>query len=158
MESALGAASHFSSDHLTLGSLHRFFILNHVLATLHLAQSPPDKQANHVPKHLAKHVNKLYQRPSGSPRSTQPPSAPPPHWHSTDLTGARFCLHWKKKQFLTNLGLVRSECISEWIRMSKTDITLPQCGCSAHRWKRKTKYCLPLHVVLKFRYRYWVIL
>ncbi len=46
-----------------------FSVLNFLLISLHLAQSPPDKQTNHIPKHLANHVNKLYWRPSGSPKA-----------------------------------------------------------------------------------------
>ena len=100
MESALGAASHFHSGHLTQGSLHKFF-----------TKKTRSHQINHgVPAPICVHqrFQKQNQRPR-SPRQQTLPAAffgiqqtylqqdPPPRLHSTDLTGTHYCLHWRRK-------------------------------------------------------------
>ena len=100
MESALGAASHFHSGHLTPGSLHKFF-----------KRKPLSHQSNlgvHSPIRTSQRSRPQNHRPR-SPRQQTLPAAffrsrqtniqqdPPPRLHSTDLTGTQYRLHWKRK-------------------------------------------------------------
>ncbi len=97
MNSALGAASHFHSGHLTPGSLHKFF------QTRRRATLPPRS-----PPH-AQHSQRQHQHRSRRPcqqtlpasfwtaRQHYTPHENPPDFHSTDLTGAHYRLHWRRK-------------------------------------------------------------
>ena len=100
MESALGAASHFHSGHLTPGSLHKFFT---------------KKPRSHNPNDSINQPIRAYQRSHHrnqqprSPRQQTLPASffgiqqtsiqqdPPPCTHPTDMTGTRYRLHWRRK-------------------------------------------------------------
>ena len=97
IESALGAASHFYSGHLTPGSLHKFFSTR---------QRP--HQPNNIPTQVQHTPRQQPWRPRHPRQQTLPASfwvsqqtcptqEPPPHSHLTDLTGKRYRLHWRRK-------------------------------------------------------------
>jgi hypothetical protein len=97
MESTLGAASHFTSGHLTPGSLHRFFSTQPCPCPI-LYSTIPSRQTNQpCPQTPCQPRKQTFPASFWVPRNTHPPSIPPPNLHTTDLTGTRYCLHWKRK-------------------------------------------------------------
>ena len=97
MESALGAASHFHSGHLTPGSLHKFFSA---------------RQCPHQPERgstQAQHAQRQHQQRPRCPRQQTLPASfwipqqtgqtqeIPPHSHSTDVTGTHYCWLSRRK-------------------------------------------------------------
>jgi hypothetical protein len=90
MESALGAASHFHSGHLTPGSLHKFFSVR---------QRPPQPEKGSI---QVQHAQRQHQQRPRCPHQLTLPATfwipqqeghtkeIPPHSHSTDVTGTHY--------------------------------------------------------------------
>jgi hypothetical protein len=96
MESALGAASHFYSGHLTPGSLHKFFSAR---------QRPPQPERGSTQAQRAQRQH--HHRPRCPHQQTLPASfwippqagqtkEIPPQLHSTDITGTHY--HWLSRR------------------------------------------------------------
>ncbi len=140
MDSAISTASHVASGHHTPGSLQAFYSLP--------TQAHPKKSPFTSPRPF----QCPHQPSSHSPRQQSLPVSfwvseqshlllvPPPEAHTTDLTGARFHLHWQRKRQATPIrawsGLNAFTCEQECPIM---DILLPQCDCSAYMVEKKDK-------------------
>lgn len=97
MDSALSAASHFHSGHLTPGSLHKFFSTRQPASLP--TRSPPQtqhsqRQQQHRPR---RPCQQTLPASFWTPRQHCTPHESPPDSHSTDLTGAHYRLHWRRK-------------------------------------------------------------
>jgi hypothetical protein len=96
MESALGAASHFSTGHFTLGSLHRFFSSQACPWSSQSSTILSRQSIQPCPQNPCQLQQQTLPASFWVSQSTHPSSVPPPHMHTTDLTRTRYCLHWKK--------------------------------------------------------------
>jgi hypothetical protein len=97
MDSALGAASHFHSGHLTPGSLHAFFSTRQRGS---LPQRCPP-QVHHTQRQQQHRPRRPRQQilPASfwTPQQQCHTQAHPPNFHPTDLTGKHYRLHWRRK-------------------------------------------------------------
>jgi hypothetical protein len=96
MESALSAASHFHSGHLTPGSLHRLFS-----ARRHPHQSERDPtQAQHAQRHPQQRPRCPRQQTVPAsfwiPQQTGQAQEIPPHSHLSNVTGIHY--HWLSRR------------------------------------------------------------
>ena len=95
MDSALSAASHFHSGHLTPGSLHTFFSTRRRAS---LPQRSPPRIQHSQHQHRPRRPRQQTLPASfWTPRQHGHTHESPPDSHSTDLTGAHYRLHWRRK-------------------------------------------------------------
>ena len=97
MESALGAASHFHSGHLTPGSLHKFFTKNPRSHQLNDSIALPIRRKHQRNQQPRSPRQQILPAAFFGTRQTSIQQDPPPCSHSTDMTGTHYRLHWRRK-------------------------------------------------------------
>ena len=96
MESALGAASHFHSGHLTPGSLHKFFSARQRPSQPKRSSTQAQRAQRQHPQRSRCPHQQILPASFRIPQQAGQIKEIPPHSHSPDITGTHY--HWLSRR------------------------------------------------------------